>query len=182
MPESTRSFAAPWDRTLRRVTLIVALVCLGLTASLWPVIQSEGPDSIHFWGGLLPVFIVVAAAVSAVRAYRLAGDELVIERLLWNRRLHLGNLRSVHRAPQLLHQSRTVLANSGFFGFMGWFRHAEAGGFRAWVTDPARTLLLRFDDQAIAISPGSTAAFIAALQDRHPEVQVSPDENHHVAG
>lgn len=171
MPKTETAFAAPWDRTLRLVTVLISLVCLTLTAFLWPVIQAHGPASMHFWGGLLPVFIVLAAALFAVRGYRVENGELVIERLLWNTRFDLARLQSVQPDPLLMHQARSVLGNSGFFGFMGLFRHPVRGSFRAWVTDPGQALVLLFGDFAVAVSPEDGARFVALLQHCNPRVQ-----------
>lgn len=169
-----QTFAAPWSRTLRLVTLMIALVCLALTASLWPVIQSEGPGSMHFWGGLLPVMIIALAGVFAVRGYRLEGDELIVERPLWASRFPLATLESVQPQPQLMNASRSVLGNNGFFGFMGLFKHPQAGAFRALVTDPERVLLLNFRERALAISPADGDRFLAALQEHKPAIERRP--------
>ncbi|QCF26700.1 PH domain-containing protein [Hydrocarboniclastica marina] len=171
MPKTENLFAAPWDRTLRLVTVLISLVCLTLTAFLWPVIQAHGPASMHFWGGLLPVFIVVAAALFAVRGYRVEKGELVIERLLWNTRFDLSHLQSVQSDPMLMQQARSVLGNSGFFGFMGLFKHPARGPFRAWVTDPGQALVLQFGDLVVAISPEDGSRFVAALQQCNPRVR-----------
>jgi hypothetical protein len=174
MTQPVQAFAAPWNRSLRLVTLIVALVCLTITASLWPVIEAEGPGSIHFWGGLLPVLIVTVAAVFAVKGYRLEGDELVVERLFWVNRFPLEALESVQPEPQLMRHCRSVLGNSGFCGFMGLFKHPRTGVFRALVTDPAQVLLLNFAERPLAISPGDHERFLAGLLERHPAVQRRP--------
>lgn len=164
MSEQAQSFSAPWDSTLRRVTLVIALVCLAITASLWPVMQAEGITSMHFWGGLLPTLIALGCAVLQVKGYRLEDGDLVVERRLWVKRFPLSELESVQPEPQLMRQSNSLLGNSGFFGFMGLFKHSATGTFRAFVTDPSQTLLLRFPQRAIAISPGDQERFLAGLQ------------------
>lgn len=174
MSASVQSFTAPWGRTLRLVTLMIALVCLTLTVSLWPVIWAEGPGSIHFWGGLLPVLIVILGAVFMVKGYRLEGDELVVERLLWASRFSLSSLASVQPEPHLMRVARSVLGNNGFFAFMGLFKHPQIGAFRALVTDPERVLLLSFKDRVLAISPADTERFLAALLEQNPAVERRP--------
>lgn len=176
MSQSDEFFSAPWDRKLLRVTLLVALVCLGITASLWPVISNAGMGSIHFWGGLLPTLIALVCAGLAVKGYRLEDDNLVVERQLWASRFALADLQSVQPEPQLLDQSNSTLGNSGFFGFMGLFRHPQLGPFRALVTDPGQLLLLRFGRRSVAISPADQQRFLALLQERQPAAQQLPSQ------
>lgn len=182
MTEKSESFRAPWDRRIQIVTLVVAVVCLAITASLWPVIETEGVRSIHFWGGLFPAFIALIAAVLAIKGYRLEEDQLVVERQLWVKRFPLCDLQSVQPEPELMRQSNSTLGNSGFFGFMGLFRHPEAGYFRAFVTDPGRVLLLRFERRGLAISPADHDRFVEALQARKPAVEQLPSKLGNAAG
>ena len=170
MTKSAQAFAAPWGRTLRVMTLIVGMVCLALTVSLWPIIQREGPESIHFWGGLLPVVILLLAAVFTIKGYRLEGTELIVKRLFWDTRFSLAALESLQPASELMGSSRSLLGNNGFFGLMGLFKHPQLGAFRALVTDPARTMLLTFSDRKLAISPDDPERFIAAVLERNPTV------------
>ena len=179
MSKATRnpglSFGAPWNRNLRLITMIIAVVCLGLTASLWPVIQAQGPGSMHFWGGLLPVMIVISCAVFAVKGYRLEGRELVVERLMWVNRFPLQTLQWFQPSPRLIRQSGSLLGNSGFFGFMGLFKHARTGVFRALVTDPDRVVLLGFTKRSLAISPSDPERFLDAIGAAQPSAERRPE-------
>lgn len=175
MKHSDPFFPASWDPKIRIVTFVVGAVCLTITASLWPVISAEGPGSMHFWAGLLPTFILLGGALLAVKGYGVIDGELQAQRLLWRKRFPLSDLESVQRVPELVRQSRSLLGNSGFFGFMGLFKHPEIGAYRALVTNPSTVVLLRFGKRSLAVSPADPESFIARLLEHQPTIERLPD-------
>jgi hypothetical protein len=45
-----------------------------------------------------------------------------------------------------------------------WYRNALLGTYRAFVTDPAHMVVLRFGNKTIVVSPDDPAAFIEAVR------------------
>ncbi len=48
----------------------------------------------------------------------------------------------------------------GLFSFTGSFRNKALGAYRAFVTDPHRTVVLRFPKRTVIVSPDSPEAFL----------------------
>ena len=45
----------------------------------------------------------------------------------------------------------------------GCFWNRKLGRYRAYVTDPKRAVVLRFDDRVVVVSPDCPAEFVAAV-------------------
>ncbi len=65
--------------------------------------------------------------------------------------------------PDALRGSIRLFGNGGMFSFTGLFRSPKLGRYRAYVTDPARTVTLRFADRVVVVSPSDPAAFVRDL-------------------
>ncbi|MFE8070911.1 PH domain-containing protein [Marinobacteraceae bacterium S3BR75-40.1] len=166
-------FDAPWGRTLKIVSGLATAVCLGITLSLWEIIATEGPESMHFWGGLLPVLLVAMAGLFTIRGYGVDDAQLLVRRLFWQTRLSLGDLEKVEVCPGELRQSLRLFGNGGLFSFSGLFRHKKLGRFRAFVTDWDRTVVLHFPDRRLVVSPANPERFVDALRLAHPHLITS---------
>lgn len=53
-----------------------------------------------------------------------------------------------------------LCGNGGLFSFSGWFRNRALGVYRAFVTDPHRTVVLRYPRRPIVLSPSSPEEFV----------------------
>ena len=62
-------------------------------------------------------------------------------------------------------RSIRLFGNGGAFAFSGWFRNRKLGSYRAYATDPARSVVLKFSDhKTIVVTPEPPDAFIAAVK------------------
>ncbi len=52
------------------------------------------------------------------------------------------------------------VGNGGLFSFTGFFRNKALGTYRAFVTDPRKTVVLHFPRRTVVISPGSPKEFV----------------------
>jgi hypothetical protein len=50
--------------------------------------------------------------------------------------------------------------NGGLFSFTGWFRNSALGVYRSFVTDPHRTVVLRYSARRVVLSPSSPDEFV----------------------
>jgi len=166
-PRDTRhptEFGAPWGRSVKLATGLVGLILLVvLFAPLAAEWASPGKARLAW---LMPVVVLVIFGITslfAVRGYRLTHRELWIRRLAWWTRLPLKDLTSAEPDPQAFQKTLRKAGNGGYLAITGWFWNRRLGHFRAFVTDPQRSVVLRFKDRVVVISPDDPEAFVRAL-------------------
>jgi hypothetical protein len=129
------------------------------------------------WGGKIPLPVIVlseviplgALAVCAlfiVRGYVLTPDSILVKRLFWKTRLPLDGLESAKHSPNSVGGSIRTCGNGGLYSFTGWYWNQELGRYRAFVTDHARIVVLRYPDKTIVLSPGDPEEFVQAVTER----------------
>jgi len=158
-----KHYNAPWSRTLLLVTVIFTTLLLGITLSEWRGIASLQIGTLEFWLSILPLTIVVAAALFMVRGYSITNDEILIHRLFWDTKLSRQGLQSAALEPDAFRGTLRTFGNGGLFGFTGWYESSRLGSFRAFATDGTRTIVLRYAEQAIVITPDQPDQFIREL-------------------
>lgn len=122
------------------------------------------------WLAWLPVAIVGGGILFTIRGYSITSDAILIHRLGWTTRLSLDGLQSAQPVPDAMHRSIRLFGNGGLFSFTGFFRNKALGNYRAFVTDPRQTIVLRFSKRIVVISPGSQKQFIQDLGVANPAV------------
>lgn len=158
-------FAAPWSRLLVGVSVFATAVCLFAAVAAWIAVTSAGGNSSQWWAALLPVAMVVGAALFTVRGYSIERDSILVHRLLWATRIPRTGLKSAEHNPALISGGIRILGNGGFFSFSGWFRNKHLGTYRAWITDPSRAVVLRYSDRVLVMSPGDPEKFVSVVMD-----------------
>ena len=113
--------------------------------------------------GAAVLAVPVVAALFSVRGYALKPDTLLVKRLLWNTEVPLRGLRSADADPTLLAGSWRTFGNGGFFSFSGWFYNKALGKYRAFVTNHDDTVVLRFSDRTVVVSPSPADEFAAQV-------------------
>lgn len=166
-------FGAPWGRSLLigSSVQVVFLLAVGTAPVFFAALEPE-PGRwkwlVAFLGGAIPLVVLGVAARYAVRGYTLTDDSIRVHRLGWSSSLPLDQLESAIVSPHAMRRSRSELANGGLFSYIGWFHNAELGSYRAFLTDHARTVVLRFPDRSdrdrvLVMSPDAPDAFVALL-------------------
>lgn len=175
------TFGAPWGSSLV-ITSIVAVVLVLLSSAgayfgprlnrlLYPEREVRG----EAWCRRLAVCILVvplaAAALFAVRGYTVTADTVLVHRLGWSSAVPLDGLESATVSPDAVRGASRMRGNGGFFSYTGRFRNRTLGSFQAFVTDHARTVVLRFPDRTdgvrvVVLSPDEPDAFAALLAGR----------------
>ena len=158
----TDHFGAPWGMAVKIVTLTVlaihgALVTLGL------VLPRDTPAVNALLVGL-PVLVTFACVAFTIRGYVLTRDTLYVQRLWWRTRVSLVGVRSVEHDPKAMRRSLRLLGNGGLFSIAGVFRNATFGRYRAFATDPKRSVVLRFDTRPVVVTPDRPGAFVAKVR------------------
>lgn len=146
---------APWSISLKLTSLLVSLILIGVGIAF----GREGG-----WEGWLPasglVALLLGMMLFTVRGYSVPGRVLLVRRLLWNTRLQLEGLVSATSDPEAMRSSLRTFGNGGGFSYTGRYWNKRLGSYRAFVTDPARSVVLRWPDRTIVVSPASPEAFV----------------------
>lgn len=158
------AFGAPRGRTLILTTIVALCVCFGI-----PLIglfnYSIFPGPLIWSIMMIPLLFVVGAAFFMVRGYSVTDGALIIHRLGWNFRLDLDSLVSIEADPAALNGSIRLAGNGGLFAVCGWFRNGKLGVFRAFCTDTAHAVVLRFRDRTIVVTPDQPEKFVEAVKE-----------------
>lgn len=161
-----REYGAPWGRSIKVITpLTVGLILLAAAGLITAaVLDPRTPRWAPVLGLTTLGAVLTVPLLFLVRGYRLDGaDELVILRPFHATRISLAGLQAAERCPGAFTGLTVRAGNGGMGGFIGWFWNRSLGGYRAWVTDPRRSVLLKFPDRRVVLSPDDPDAFIAAL-------------------
>jgi hypothetical protein len=140
---------------------------LGASILLWSKVHEAGNARAAAWLGFLPLVPVAICALLGVRGYVVTPDEIQIRRPLWSTNLPRAGLQSATVDHDALRGSIRLFGIGGLFSFTGLFRSPRLGRYRAFVTDPGRTVILRFADRVVVVSPADPQAFIRDLSPRH---------------
>jgi hypothetical protein len=160
----TAHFRAPWGRTVKLTTGATVLVLVTLIVVPQLLLSGRpGPGWVRL---LAPAVLLVGFGVVAlfsVRGFTVRGRELRVHRLFWETRLPLHNFRQAHVDPGAMRGSWRTCGNGGLMAFTGWFRNKRLGSYRAFVTDPARCVVMEFKDRRVVVSPDDPPRFLSAL-------------------
>ncbi len=160
-----RQFDAPWCTRLVWQTALGSAVLLGVTAALWLVPGRDGWTAKAIATVLL-LLVLAGTALFSVRGYRLDGRQLQVDRLLWTTQIPLDGLCAAEVVPDAMRRSIRLCGNGGLFAFTGWYRNRRLGIYRVLATDPAHSVVLRFRNRRIVVTPDDPERFAAALGSR----------------
>jgi hypothetical protein len=147
-----RQHTAPWGTSLIIVSSLATVICVGVATAL----ARSGQLSM----AVVPLAIVCAAVLFMIRGYSVTPDALLIHRLFWTTRLPLAGLDSAQIEPDAMRRSIRTFGNGGLFSFTGRFRNTALGAYRAFVTDPHRTVVLHFPTRTVVVSPSAPEEFV----------------------
>ncbi len=160
--------AAPWPVSLKVVSTFAAVVLVGVTCVLYRAVPrgtrvpfAAGFGTLVF---VVPLAILLVALCFLVRGYELDGTGLYVERLLWRTHIELGGLTRAWHDPSAMRRSLRLFGNGGLFSITGIFQNAALGRYRAFVTDPRRAVVLRFESRVVVVSPADPDALLGHLQ------------------
>jgi hypothetical protein len=157
-------FAAPWSRSLRRVTsAAVAALVAAMLAGMF-VVPPRFPLA-RMAAVAVPLLVLLSTLPFMVRGYVLTPTAVEVRRLGWDTALPLAGLLTVTGEPQGLRGSVRLFGNGGLFAISGWFWNRRIGRFRAYATDPERAVLLRYrDGRKVLLTPHDVQHFIVRVR------------------
>jgi hypothetical protein len=145
-------YKAPWSTSLIIMSAFGAVVCVGSAVGV--------AYSGRLWIALLPLAVLCGGILFTVRGYTVSPDVILVHRLFWMTRLPLAALKSAQFQPNAMRRSLRTFGNGGLFSFTGFFRNSSLGTYRAFVTDPHRTVVLRFPARTVVLSPSAPEDFV----------------------
>jgi transcriptional regulator with XRE-family HTH domain len=113
---------------------------------------------------LIPYAIYAGCFLESIQSYAIEGKTLVVNRLLWKTRIPLDGLKMATAEKNAMKGSLRLFGNGGLFVYAGWFKNASLGSFRACATDTGRTVVLKFAEKTVVVSPDDPEAFVRALR------------------
>lgn len=153
-----KTYQAPWGRILIVISSLLIVLSVGLPLFLGCV----SPGTLRFAQWAFPVF-VLACLPFMIRGYGITEDAILIRRLFWTTRLDRAGLVSAEVVPKAMKGSLRTCGNGGGFSFTGWYWSRSLGCYRAFVTDLNRTVVLRFQNRTVVVSPGEPENFVTEL-------------------
>ena len=163
-------FGAPWSSSVKWITgltvsFLVILVVFGISR-LEDV--GSGSSFLFFLAAvvMLPALLLVVSACWMIRDYVVTDDMLLVQRLGWQSKIDLKELVSVEADPEAMARSLRTLGVGGLFCFCGRFRNKKLGAYCAYATDPKRSVVLKFRDKTVVVSPESPDDFVDCVKER----------------
>lgn len=164
MMNDRTTFGAPWGRPLKLMTWLSAVILVGISV----IGISSGPRDSAVWilcMVAMPLCTLVIAAFFAIRGFVLSGEALFVLRPGWSSKLPLTDLRAAEVDPEAMTRSIRTFGNGGIFCFAGAFRNKKIGTYRAFATDPKRSVILKFSDRTVVVTPDNPADFVARIRE-----------------
>jgi hypothetical protein len=154
----TTCYSAPWGRPLIVISVTAIVLC-----ALASVLVFQRGHGVTAWAALLFPGIILGSLPFTIRGYAITDDAILVRRLFWKTRLPLSSLESAQYEPGAMRGSLRIFGNGGLFSFTGRYRNKQLGSYRAFVTDPRQTVVLRFSGRTVVISPASPGEFVEKL-------------------
>lgn len=163
-----KTFKAPWGRSTILLTLGFTALTLYFTYEWHHLFTFDDVGHYKFWVYLLPLIILVAAALFCVRGYTVTPEAVLVKRLFWNTTIPLRSLINMEARPNAMKGSMRVCGNGGIFGFVGWFYSTPLKSYRAYVTSRKSTVILCFPRQTFVVSPDDPEGFTQEVLSQRP--------------
>ena len=174
----SRFEAAPWPTSLKVVSLIGAVVLVGVGIGAARAIphgtRVPFAETFGTFVAFVPPAIALFALLFVVRGYEIAPGELRVQRLLWATRVDLAGMTRAWHDPAAMCRSLRLFGNGGLFSITGLFQSRALGRYRAFVTDPKRSVVLVSPVRKVVVSPAEPHAFLESLAGFFPGVERVP--------
>jgi len=158
-----KHYDAPWSTSLILMSVITSIICLGVSAGGWWAAVAKHQAAPVRWVVLLPLAILFCTALFTIRGYAITSDAILVHRLLWSTALPRLGLESARVEPDAMRGSIRTFGNGGAFSFTGFYYNKRLGSYRAFVTDPRRSVVLRYATRRVVLSPAAPHDFVSDL-------------------
>lgn len=149
-----RTYQASWDRLLHILSWGVVLV--SVTAFIAVLFFGEKHLA---WKVGVVVLLLATSIPFTIRGYTLDDHEIGIRRLFWTTRIKRSGLIGAEVVRDAMRGSLRTCGNGGLFSFTGWYWSKKLGAYRSYVTHHRNTVVLRFSNRTIVVSPDDPDRF-----------------------
>ncbi|MFA5293687.1 MAG: PH domain-containing protein [Phycisphaerae bacterium] len=153
-------FTAPWGTLLKILTAVLTIILIGISY----IGFSSGRQ-----GSIVTIFVPLAILIISsffiIRGYILTDNTLLIQRLGWNTKINLSELKSAEIDPTAMAKSLRTFGNGGMFCFAGLFYNKKLGSYRAFATDFKKAVILRFPNRTIVVTPNEPEKFVMKIKE-----------------
>ena len=159
------TFNAPWGRSLKLATGL----CLVIVFGIFLIGILVEPKNVAYWRiGMLwiPGGLLIVSFFFSIRNYQLLESTLLIQRIGWKSTIDLTDLKSVQVDPTAMSKSIRLFGNGGLFCFAGIFRNNKLGRYRALATSPKNSVILRFPNRTVVVTPEDPDGFAEMIKNR----------------
>ncbi|MBX3746453.1 MAG: hypothetical protein KF833_14190 [Verrucomicrobiae bacterium] len=163
---SERQYAAVWGRRIRVITVLVLLLCGGVTVGIALLVNRPEERWVVWLVTALMLGIVGGTALFSIRGFEIGRDGVRIRRVLWTNRIPFEAIESAEVDPEACRGAWKTMGNDGLFAMHGWFRSRRLGSFRAFVTHPGDAVVLRGPKGIVVVSPENPRRFVNDLNRR----------------
>ena len=173
--EMSRLPAAPWPTSLKATSAAATALLAGASLLLIRAIPRGAHVPFAEAFGRLMVFvpplIALIALLCVVSGYEVGPTELRVRRLLWKTRVPLDGISRAWHDPEAMKRSLRVFGNGGLYSVTGVYQNRLLGRYRAFVTDPRRSVILGLPDRIVVVSPADPGALLEQLAAFHPSLR-----------
>jgi hypothetical protein len=154
-----KCYNAHWSGMLISISVALTILCVAI--GVGGMLSSSSGLS---WLSWLPLLFAAGCALFTIRGYTITPDAILVHRLLWATELPRRSLESARFDPNAMRWSIRTFGNGGFYSFSGFYWNKSLGAYRAYVTDPSRTVVLRYSPKGtVLVSPAAPAEFVRDL-------------------
>jgi Bacterial PH domain len=177
MITSSNAFGAPWSTLLKVATAFSVVVLAGVGITFITVVPRDLAAGLPFSFAMLSVFGTFSgSALFVVRGYEIEPNVLLVRRLLWSTRIPLDNLTNAWADETAMKGSLRLFGNGGLFVFAGLFTNRKLGRYRAFATQPRNSVVLKFTNRTLVVTPDRPLEFLQTLSLFYPQVKMGPAE------
>ena len=142
------------------MSVLTTVICLGVSVGAWLGLAAKHPPGVLGCVVLLPLVLLFGTALFTIRGYSISSDSILVHRLLWSTVLPRAGLESAEVELDAMRGSLRTFGNGGAFSFTGFYYNKRLGSYRAYVTDPHRTVVLRYANRRVVLSPATPEDFV----------------------
>ena len=162
-------FDAPWATFVKVVSVAATAILLFVALGVAP--RFETGSWLWYVNSIVPALVVGGALLFMVRGYRLEPNRLLVERLFWSTTIELAGLETARHDPAAMKRSLRLFGNGGMFVIAGLFSNSRLGRYRAFATDPKKSVVLDFGNRKIVVTPGEPEELVRRLHEMSPTLR-----------
>jgi hypothetical protein len=158
-----KHYEARWSTSLIVMSVLATVVCAGVGVAAWLSMTAQHVPGAISWVSVLPVLILLGAVPFTIRGYGIGSDCILVHRLWWSTVLPRAGMVSAVVERDAMRGSLRTFGNGGAFSITGFYYNRRLGSYRAFVTDPHRTVVLRYASRRVVLSPDKPEEFVEDL-------------------